>query len=273
MDCSIALAQHKPNRDTHTSHRVELTAARMAEIAPFTLDAPTVLSIGFALSFMPIAFGLAVFLIPANQKRNRVLFFWHAYDALTHLFIEGSYLYQCFFSYTTVPSGVLREPFFLAYKDRLYGAAYGTGPSARLWQEYAKADHRWAVADATVISLELLTVFLGGPTAVYICYLLYQASNSKASAQARGAAKSKLWLVAPALATAELYGGWMTFAPEWLTGSTQLETGHPVYLWLYLVFFNTLWVYIPLWVLWEAAKELKKAFVAAESTTQSKKKA
>jgi hypothetical protein len=245
----------------------------MAELAPFVLDAPTVLSLGFALSFMPIAFGLAVFLIPSNQTRNRALFAWHAYDALTHLFIEGSYLYECFFSYTTVPAGVLREPHFLGYKDRLYGAAYGTGPSARLWQEYAKADHRWATSDAGVISLELLTVFLVGPAAIYICYQLYQISNPKASSKARGAAKATLWLVAPAIAIAELYGGWMTFAPEWLTGSTQLETGHPVYLWLYLVFFNTLWVYVPLWVIWEAAKELKKAFVAVEGTTQSKKKA
>jgi len=116
----------------------------------------------------------------------------------------------------------------------------------------------------TVVSLELLTVFLGGPAAVYICYLVCKSTNERISAKARGAAKSTLWFLATALATAELYGGFMTFAPEWLTGSSQLVTQDPVYLWLYLFFFNTLWVWIPLWVLWEAGKEFRAAFVARE---------
>jgi EXPERA (EXPanded EBP superfamily) len=116
-----------------------------------------------------------------------------------------------------------------------------------------------------------LTVFLVGPASVYVCYLLFQLSSPRSSANTRAAAKAHLWFVAPAIAIAELYGGWMTFAPEWLTGSSQLETGHPVYLWLYLVFFNTLWVFLPAWVLWETTKELRTAFVAAERTTQTKK--
>ncbi|OKL63124.1 hypothetical protein UA08_01250 [Talaromyces atroroseus] len=255
----------------------------MAETNAFVLDTPTVLSIAFALSFMPIAFGLGTYLIPSNQLRNRALFMWHAYDALTHLFIEGSFLYECFFSYVTAyeqigESALLKEPcyYFLGQKDRAYGAKYGTGPSARLWQEYAKADHRWATADPTVISLELLTVFLAGPAAVYICYLLYKIANSKqssaADAQRLGTSKAKLWLIASAVATGELYGGFMTFAPEWLSANSQLDGSNPVFLWLYLVFFNMLWVFIPLWVLAEAYKELKSGFVKAEVLSLSSNK-
>ncbi|KAL4759986.1 EXPERA domain-containing protein [Aspergillus foveolatus] len=260
----------------------------------FTLDTPTILCILFALSFMPIAYVLGNSLIPSSQTRNRILFYWHAYDALTHLFIEGSFLYECFTSYATLPAGFAApEPAFLGIKDRVYGAAHGSAPSARLWQEYAKADKRWATADATVISLELLTVFLGGPAAIYVCYLLWQSSctqptskptstkssspkstskSSTAKLESQGAAKAKLWLVATALATAELYGGFMTFAPEWLTGSTQLDTSNAVYLWFYLFFFNTLWVWIPLWVLWEAGKEVRRAFVLAEGVEGKKVK-
>lgn len=258
----------------------------MAEQNAFVLDTPTLLSIGFALSFMPIAFGLGTSLIPSSQLRNRALFMWHAYDALTHLFIEGSFLYECFFSYIVVdgPIGttsLLKEPpyYFLGYKDRLYGAKYGTGPSARLWQEYAKADHRWATADTTVIALELLTVFLAGPAAIYICYLLYKIGSNKESSTADvrrlGSTKAKLWLVASAVATGELYGGFMTFAPEWLSANSQLDASNPVFLWLYLVFFNMLWVFIPLWILTEAYKELKAAFVTAEvsSSIAGKKRA
>lgn len=238
---------------------------------PFTLDIQTSLCIAFALSLMPVAYVSSSWLIPSTHTRNRILFFWHAYDALTHLFIEGSFLYECFNSYAAIPAGLKGEPHFLGHQDRVYGAAFGKGPSARLWQEYAKADHRWGVSDANVISLELLTVFLGGPTAVYICYLLWKSSSSRTSTSARGAAKGKLWLVAPALATAELYGGFMTFAPEWLTASSQLETGNPVYLWFYLFFFNTLWVFIPIWVLWESAKELRTAFMTAEGAEPGRK--
>lgn len=238
----------------------------------FTLDTPTMLCIAFALSFMPIAYILGTSLIPSTQTRNRILFFWHAYDALTHIFIEGSFLYECFFSYTTI-AGIhnTREPFFLNQRDRIYGPAYGTGPSSRLWQEYAKADRRWAGADLTVVSLELLTVFLGGPAAIYVCYQLYRASSERVGAQVRGSAKAKLWFVALALAVAELYGGFMTFAPEWLTGSSQLATEDPVYMWFYLVFFNTLWVWIPLWVLWEGGKELRSAFIVQETQSEQRK--
>jgi EXPERA (EXPanded EBP superfamily) len=255
----------------------------MEESNTFVLDTPTVLSIAFALSFMPIAFGLGTYLIPSQQTRNRALFMWHAYDALTHLFIEGSFLYECFFSYITADepigsSALLKEPcyYFLGQEDRVYGAKYGTGPSARLWQEYAKADHRWATADTTVISLEILTVFLAGPAAVYICYLLHKIASNKQSsatdAQRLGTTKAKLWLVASAVATGELYGGFMTFAPEWLSANSQLDGSNPVFLWLYLVFFNTLWVFIPLWVLTEAYKELKAGFVKAEVLSLSSNK-
>lgn len=244
----------------------------MSSTASFTVDVPTILCLAFSLSFMPIAYLLSKALIPSTQTRNRILFFWHAYDALTHLFIEGSFLYECFFSYATIANIHGKEPFFLNQPDRIYGPAYGSNPSSRLWQEYAKADRRWAVADVTVVSLELLTVFLGGPAAIYVCYLLCRSTNEKISAKARGSAKSTLWFVATALATAELYGGFMTFAPEWLTGSSQLVTQDPVYLWLYLFFFNTLWVWIPLWVLWEAGKELRAAFVAQEVQIAERKK-
>lgn len=237
-----------------------------ATTATFTLDLPTLLCLAFSLSFMPLAYILTQTLIPSHSPRNRILFFWHAYDALTHLFIEGSFLYECFNSYTTIAGIHASGPYFLNQPNRIYGPAYGTGPSARLWQEYAKADRRWAGADLTVVSLELLTVFLGGPAAVLVCYLLVKSSSksSSVSASKRGSTKAWLWFVAIVLATAELYGGFMTFAPEWLTGSEHLATEDPVYLWLYLFFFNTLWVFIPLWVLWEAGKELKAAFVARE---------
>lgn len=70
-----------------------------------------------------------------------------------------------------------------------------------------QADKRWANADPTVISLELLTVFIGAPLCFYICSLL-----------AKGDRAAHFWIVV--LSTGELYGGWMTFCPVRLRGRT-----------------------------------------------------
>ncbi|PGH01406.1 hypothetical protein AJ80_09006 [Polytolypa hystricis UAMH7299] len=238
---------------------------------PFTLDVPTIFSLTAALSLLPTALFLSIALIPSSRPRDRFLIFWHAYDALTHFLIEGSYLYNCFFSFITLnaPSLSRSGPYFLNQADRLYGPAYGTGPTGRLWQEYGKADRRWLGADEGVIALELLTVILGGPAAAYVCYLVYKSGKDAAQKKSASAsasvsrARGKMWFVASGLAVAELYGGFMTFAPEWLTGSTALDTSDPMYLWVYLVFFNGLWVVMPIYVLWAGWREVGDAFVEA----------
>ena len=39
--------------------------------------------------------------------------------------------------------------------------------------------------------------------------------------------------------------GWITFGPEWITGSKNLDTSSPLYTWVYLFFFNFIWVIFP----------------------------
>ncbi|WKT43201.1 hypothetical protein QSH57_008037 [Fusarium oxysporum f. sp. vasinfectum] len=144
-------------------------------------------------------------------------------------------------------------PGFLGYSDRVYGAqSGGSNPFAQLWMVYARADKRWAGVDLGVVSLELLTVFFDGPLAVYVCYCL-----------AKKDPKVSIWMIV--LATCELYGGFMTFCPEWLIGSANLDTSNFMYLWVYLFFFNTLWVWIPLWVIWYSVKDISNALNLRQS--------
>ena len=58
----------------------------------------------------------------------------------------------------------------------------------------------------------------------------------------------------------------MTFAPEWLTGSPNLVTSNPIYLWVYLVFFNGLWVVIPLILLYESWCDMQSETPAGEKS-------
>jgi len=44
----------------------------------------------------------------------------------------------------------------------------------------------------------------------------------------------------------------MVFAPELLTGAKNLATDNWLYLWVYLVFFNGLWVVIPLALMYQS---------------------
>ena len=69
---------------------------------------------------------------------------------------------------------------------------------SRLWQEYAKADKRWGGTDLTVVALEILTVFVAGPLACWICYLLSKDEK-------KGVLKKWFWMIV--LATGEIYGG------------------------------------------------------------------
>lgn len=117
--------------------------------------------------------------------------------------------------------------------------ATSRGFFASVWQEYSYADRRWAVADAGIVSVELLTVVLTGPLAAYTAWLVL-----------RRDAGYHVWLVL--LCGAELYGDYvrarltqMTFVPEWLAHApvgvrlTQsLSTDNPLHLYFYLVASN-----------------------------------
>ena len=145
---------------------------------------------------------------------------WFLIDAFTHLSIELGYVYLAL---TTTA----------AKTDNYLG---------HIWREYGRADARWAIRDPVVISIEIATVFMG-VLCLFMIYGVYQRSSWRHPLQI-------------IICVAELYGGWMTFAPEWLDGSPNLNGTDPILLWIYLVFMNGLWVVIPLLLLWDSFARL-----------------
>jgi hypothetical protein len=177
-----------------------------------TIDATTVISLLAVLALLGGAYAASLRVLPKTAApKTRVLFIWHLFDALVHFVFEGSYLWNCFFvSYslpTTFSAASRNHPhitlftppdvYWLGKEDLLYGANYGTTPFSRLWQEYAKADKRWGGVDLTVVSLEILTVFVAGPLACWICWLLSKDER-------KGVLKKWFWM--SMLATGEIYG-------------------------------------------------------------------
>ncbi|KAF3020971.1 hypothetical protein G7054_g1847 [Neopestalotiopsis clavispora] len=235
-------------------------------LPPDLFDQTTLVSLASTVAILAVAYAGSRAALPASTPASyRGLFIWHAFDALIHFFLEGSFLYHCFFSW--MPLSSVKNPLalaptahnFLGYTNRAYGSqAAGDNPFAQLWMVYAKADKRWAGADLSIISLELLTVFLAGPLACLICY---------------GIAKKdpRTNILVIVVATMELYGGFITFCPEWLVQNNNLDTSNFMYKWVYLVFFNMLWVFIPAWAIYVAVADINDAF-AVRSQAQTKQK-
>jgi hypothetical protein len=147
---------------------------------------------------------------------EKLALFWFLIDAFTHLSIELGYVWLAF---TTTARKA----------DNYMG---------HVWREYARADSRWAVRDPVVMSIELATVAVGVLCLAQIYGVI-----------ARTNWRHPLQII---ICVCELYGGWMTFAPEWIDGSPSLNTTDPILLWIYLVFMNGLWVIIPLLLLWDS---------------------
>lgn len=191
-----------------------------------TIDATTVISLLGVLALLAGAYGASIKVLPKTATlKTRALFVWHLFDALIHFVFEGSFLWNCFFVSYSLPTSFrqasLTHPspitfftppdvYWLGKDDLLFGANYGTGPFSRLWQEYAKADKRWGGVDLTVVSLEILTVFVAGPLACWICYQLSKDER-------KGVLKKWFWMVI--LATGEIYGGeslYFSYCYAWL---------------------------------------------------------
>ncbi|KAK1237674.1 hypothetical protein MKX07_006802 [Trichoderma sp. CBMAI-0711] len=250
----------------------QTSSSSSSALPPDLFDKTTLISLASTLAIVLVAYLASRIALPRSSSSStiRFLFIWHLADALCHFLLEGSFLYHCFFSSIPVAEarrrGILADlvptPYnFLGREDgAIYGPqSGGDNPFAQLWMVYARADRRWAGADLGVISLELLTVFFDGPLAVYICYLL-----------AKGNPKASIWMIV--LATCELYGGFMTFCPEWLTGNINLDGSNFMYLWVYLVFFNMLWVFIPLFAIAYSIGDISNAFAVREALRQARKR-
>lgn len=155
---------------------------------------------------------------------------WFILDAFTHLTIEQLYVYY------TLAHG---------------GAANSSSPWSYMWREYGKADARWAVYDPTVLSLELLTVYVMGPAALLMIYAILTRQPYR-------------HLLQVFICTCELYGGAMTFFPEWLSGNANLS-GDPYHVYLYLAFMNLLWVTTPAVLLYDSAVRITQACDVAKT--------
>lgn len=158
---------------------------------------------------------------------EKVTFLWFIIDGFTHLTIELAYVILAF---TTTAKD----------SDSYW---------ATIWKEYSKADARWEVRDPNVMSLECITVCLGPLCLLTAWYYLHR--------------RPERYVMQVIISTCELYGGIMTFLPDWIQGSPNLNGSTFRYLWIYLVFMNGLWVIVPALLLWDGVAHINAAVSAS----------
>ncbi|XP_047432292.1 emopamil-binding protein-like [Mugil cephalus] len=172
-----------------------------------------------------------------SSAQDRWVLLWLFYDVIVHLTLEGPFVYMSLRG--TVDTS--------------------QGPLAELWKEYSKADSRWLVSDPTIVSIEIVTVVLDSLIALVLIHAVLEDKYYRHFLQI-------------ALSVCELYGGWMTFCPDWLMGSPHLNTSNPLYLWVYLVFFNGVWVLVPVLLLVQSWFCLKSLHTLSVDTHNMKRK-
>ncbi|KAI9458389.1 Emopamil-binding protein [Lactarius psammicola] len=174
-------------------------------------------------------------LLPKNAPwQDRVTFIWLTFDAFIHFIFEGTLLAVLTSGRTVITSSA-------------------SSPRCVRWREYADARHaRWGIADPTVISVELLTVLSAGPMAAFIVYQIVRRDPAR-----------HYWIVV--LSAAELYGGWRSFCPDWLAGSTSLITSNPLVFCVYLVFLDAIWIIIPVWLMYDSYNHIAGSMRGAQT--------
>ncbi|RIA81186.1 Emopamil-binding protein [Glomus cerebriforme] len=168
-----------------------------------------------------IAYITTLIIFPLAEKKvtkfERFISIWLIWNALIHLILEGSFVILSLISTIEKSNGILAE----------------------LWKEYGKADSRWLYSDPTILSVEIPTFIFCGPLALYIVYLIMINHSTR-----------HYWQII--LCVCEIYGCWITFCPEWLTGSKGLDTENLIFFGFLL--FNGVWVIIPMILLYQSWK-------------------
>ncbi|OQU86562.1 probable 3-beta-hydroxysteroid-Delta(8),Delta(7)-isomerase [Sorghum bicolor] len=171
---------------------------------------------------------LAVWLLSGRcrglSKTDRLLMCWWAFTGLTHIFIEGPFVFTPGFFRKENPN----------YLDEV-------------WKEYSKADSRYVARDPAIVTVEGSTAVLGGPASLLAVYAI--ASH-----------KSYSHILQFTVCMGHLYGGLVYFITAYLDGFNFWIS--PFYFWAYFISANSFWVWIPTLIAMRSWKMICAAFRA-----------
>lgn len=153
---------------------------------------------------------------------DRLLICWWAFTGLTHMVLEGYFVFTPDFYKKT-------SPIFLA----------------EVWKEYSKGDSRYAARDSAVVVVEGITSVLEGPASLLAVYAIATRKSYRHPLQL-------------AICLGQLYGCIIYFVTTWLDGKDY--AAGPFYFWFYYIFMNNIWVVIPSLIALRSWRRITQAF-------------
>ncbi|PIN06230.1 C-8,7 sterol isomerase [Handroanthus impetiginosus] len=185
---------------------------------PRNLNLPDYVPVALSQSAIVSVYGIASVLVVSfmwilsgrfhkMSKVDRLLMCWWIFTGLTHIVLEGYFVFSPEFYKK-------KTPFYLA----------------EVWKEYSKGDSRYAGRDSGVVAVEGITAVLEGPA----CLLAVYAIATK---------KSYRYILQVAISLGQLYGTLVYFITSILDGDNFAASDF--YYYAYYVFANGWWVLIP----------------------------
>lgn len=178
---------------------------------------------------------LAVWLISGRCSRrlsdtDRWLMCWWAFTGLTHIIIEGTFVFAPNFFSNQNPS----------YFDEV-------------WKEYSKGDSRYVARDPATVTVEGITAVLEGPASLLAVYAI-------------ASGKSYSHILQFTVCLGQLYGCLVYFITAYLDGFNFWTS--PFYFWAYFIGANSSWVVIPTMIAIRSWKKICAAFQVEKVKTK-----
>ncbi|WJX25790.1 cholestenol Delta-isomerase [Trifolium repens] len=199
---------------------------------PSSLSQSNILS-AFA-SFILILFALTWIFSGRLKKTkvDRLLIFWWAFTGLTHMIHEGYFVFS---------------PEFYKNNTGIY--------LAEAWKEYCKGDSRYAVRDAGVVTVEILTALLEGPASLLAVYAI-------------ATGKSYSYILQFAVSMGQLYGTAVYYITAILEGDNF--STNSFYYYAYFIGANFPWIVIPSIISIRCWRKIAAAFQVQSQTKKTK---
>ncbi|XP_042491945.1 probable 3-beta-hydroxysteroid-Delta(8),Delta(7)-isomerase [Macadamia integrifolia] len=156
------------------------------------------------------------------SKTDRLLMCWWAFTGLTHIILEGYFVFS---------------PEFFKEKTPHY--------LAEVWKEYSKGDSRYAGRDSAVVAVEGITAVLEGPASLLAVFAIAKKSSYS-------------YILQFAISLGQLFGTALYYVTSFLDGDDFAAS--PFYYYVYYVGANFSWIIIPSLIAIRCWKKISAAF-------------
>ncbi|ERN00959.1 hypothetical protein AMTRI_Chr04g250370 [Amborella trichopoda] len=214
--------------ETFVSHPYNPPDLQLPDYVPCLLPQSTIVGV-YGVATLLVVFTIWIFSGRCSKitKTDRILMCWWAFTGLTHIVIEGYFVFA---------------PEFYKKKSPCY--------FAEVWKEYSKGDSRYVARDSAVVTVEGITSVIEGPASLLAVYAI-------------ASKKPYSYTLQLAVSLGQLYGDLVYFITAYLEGDNF--SASPYYFWLYYVGANCSWVVIPTLIAIRSWGKISEAFIRQKS--------